>query len=162
FDMEVGQEFVNIGFGLKGGLPYQPWAADARKKRSAEDGKDDPVTHCLPGGVVKSHTSAFLRKIVQTPGLILFLREAESSYRQIVMYGRPLPNVDQPAFDGYSVGTWEGDTLVVQTVGFKDGMWLDRGGSPVTDEARLTERIRRVNYGRLEIEITLDDPKAYT
>jgi hypothetical protein len=162
FDMEVGQEFANIGWSLKGGLPYQPWAAEARKKRSAEDGKDDPVTHCLPGGVVKSHTSAFLRKIVQTPGLILVLREAESSYRQIFMDGRPLPAVEQPTFDGYSVGRWEGDTLVVQTVGFKDGMWLDRGGSPMSDAAKLTERISRVNYGRLEIEITLDDPKAYT
>src|SRR5438094_6866190 len=64
FDMEVGQEFVNIGWSLKGGLPYQPWAAEARKKRSEENGKDDPVTHCLPGGVVKSHTSALMRKIV--------------------------------------------------------------------------------------------------
>src|SRR5436309_16136301 len=82
-DMEVGQEFVNIGWSLKDGLPYQPWAAEARKKRSEENGKDDPVTHCFPGGAVKSHTSAFLRKIVQTPGLVLILREAETSYRQI-------------------------------------------------------------------------------
>src|SRR5881397_3465179 len=67
FDMEVGQEFVNIGWTLKAGLPYQPWAAEARKKRSEENGKDDPVTHCLPGGAVKSHTSALMRKIVQTP-----------------------------------------------------------------------------------------------
>lgn len=162
FDMEVGQEFVDIGWKVKGGLPYQPWAAEAKKTRSAENGKDDPVTHCLPGGVVKSHTSAFLRKIVQTPSLVLILREAESSYRQIFTDGRPLPAVEQPTFDGYSVGRWDGDTLVVETVGFKDGTWLDRSGSPMTDRARLTERFRRVNYGRLEIDITVDDPKAYT
>jgi hypothetical protein len=162
FDMEVGQEFVDIGWSLNGGLPYQPWAAEAKKSRSAENGKDDPVTHCLPGGVVKSHTSAFLRKIVQTPGLILILREAETSYRQIFTDGRPLPAIELPSFDGYSVGKWDGDTLVVDTVGFRDGLWLDRSGSPMTDAGRLTERFTRVNYGKLEIEITLDDRKAYS
>jgi hypothetical protein len=162
FDMEVGQEFVNIGWSLKGGLPYQPWAAETRKTRNEQNGKDDPVTHCLPGGVVKGHTSALLRKIVQTPGLLLILREADASYRQIFTDGRPLPSVEQPTYNGYSVGKWEGDTLVVQTVGFKDGLWLDRSGSPMTDAAKMTERFRRVNYGKLEIEITVDDPKAYT
>lgn len=162
FDMEVGQEFVNIGWGLKGGLPYQPWAASLRKTRSEENGKDDPVTHCLPGGVVKSHTSALLRKIVQTPGLIIVLKETEAAYRQIFTDGRPLPEINQPTFDGYSVGSWDGDTLVVRTIGFKDGIWLDRSGSPMTDAAKLTERFRRVNYGKLDIEITVDDPKAYT
>jgi len=162
FDMEVGQEFVNIGWSLKGGLPYQPWAAEAKKKRSEENGKDDPVTRCLPGGVVKSHTTALMRKIVQTPALVVILREADTSFRQIFTDGRPLPTVEQPTFDGYSIGKWEGDTLVVQTIGFKDGMWLDRSGSPSTDAARLTERFTRVNYGKLEIEITVDDPKAYT
>ena len=162
FDMEVGQEFADIGWSLKGGLPYQPWAVEARKTRSKDNGKDDPVTRCLPGGVVKSHTSAFLRKIVQTPGLLLILREAETSYRQIFTDGRPLPAVEQPTFDGYSVGRWDGDTLLVETVGVKDGTWLDRSGSPMTEAARITERFRRVSYGKLEIEITVDDPKAYT
>jgi len=162
FDMEVGQEFVDIGWSLKGGLPYQPWAAAARKTRSEENGKDDPVTHCLPGGVVKSHTSALLRKIVQLPGLTLILREADTRYRQIFTDGRPLPAIEQPTFDGYSIGSWEADTFVVQTVGFKDGTWLDRSGSPMTDAAKTIERFRRSNYGTLEIEITVDDPKAYT
>src|SRR5438093_8712748 len=161
-DMEVGQEFVNIGWGLKGGLPYQPWAAEARKARIAENGKDDPATHCLPGGVVKSHTTPLLRKIVQVPGLVVILKEANASYRQIFTDGRPLPTIEQPTFNGYSTGRWDGDTLVVQTVGFKDGLWLDRSGSPMTDAARMTERFRRVSYGRLEIDITVDDQKAYT
>jgi hypothetical protein len=162
FDMEVGQEFVNIGWSLEGGLPYQPWAAELRKKRNDENGKDDPVTRCLPGGVVKSHTSALLRKIVQLPGLLIILRETEGAYRQIFTDGRPLPEINQPTFNGYSVGRWDGDTLVVQTIGFKDGIWLDRSGSPMTDAAKMTERFRRVSYGRLDIEITVDDPKAYT
>lgn len=161
-DMEVGQEFVNIGWSLKGGLPYQPWAAEARKSRLAENGKDDPSSHCLPRGVVKSHTSPLLRKIIQLPGLVVILHEANAAYRQIFTDGRPLPTIEQPSFNGYSIGRWEADVLVVQTVGFKDGLWLDRSGSPMTDAARMTERLRRVNYGTLEIEMTVDDPKAYT
>jgi hypothetical protein len=76
--------------------------------------------------------------------------------------GRPLPEDPQPAFNGYSTGKWEGDTLVVRTSGFKDGLWLDRKGSPLTDAATITERFRRVTYGKLEIDVTVDDPKAYT
>jgi hypothetical protein len=161
-DMEVGQEFVNIGWSLKGGLPYQTWASDARKARMEQNGKDDPSTHCLPRGVVKSHTSPLFRKIVQVPGLVVILSEANASYRQIFTDGRPMPEIEQPSFDGYSIGRWEGDTLVVQTTGFKDGLWLDRSGSPMTDAARMTEKFKRVSYGKLEIEITVDDPKAYT
>jgi hypothetical protein len=161
-DMEVGQEFVDIGWSLKGGLPYRPWAAELRKARIAANGKDDPSSHCLPRGALRSHTTPLLRKIVQVPGLVVILQESNASYRQIFTDGRPLPAIEQPTFNGYSVGRWDGDALVVETVGFKDGMWLDRSGSPMTDAARMTERIRRVNYGRLEIEITIDDQKAYT
>ena len=161
-DMPIPQEFLNIGWGLKGGLPYQPWAAALVKTRTEENGKDDPISHCLPAGVLKSHTIPLLRKIIQLPGLVVILKETNASYRQIFTDGRPLPEIDQPSFDGYSVGKWEGDTLVVETTGFKDGLWLDRNGSPMTDAAKVTERFRRVNYGKLEIEITVDDPKAYT
>jgi len=161
-DMEVGQEFVNIGWSLKNGLPYQAWAADIRKKRMEENGKDDPGSHCLPPGIVKEHTSPLFRKIIQMPGLMVILYERDDAHRQIFTDGRPLPEIEMPTFNGYSVGRWEGDTLVVQSAGFKDGMWLDRSGSPMTDAAKITERFRRVNYGKLEIEITVDDPKAYT
>jgi len=112
--------------------------------------------------VVKSHTSALFRKIVQVPGLVVILSEANASYRQIFTDGRPLPEIEQPSYNGYSSGRWDGDTLVVQTVGFKDGLWLDRSGSPMTDAARMTEKFKRVSYGKLEIDITVDDPKAYT
>ena len=161
-DMQVPLEFLNIGFSLKDGPPYQPWAAQIRKTRAEENGKDDPVSRCLPGGIVKLHTTPQLRKIIQEPGLLVTLNEMDATFRQIFIDGRPLPDVDIKSFKGYSTGKWEGDTLVVQTTGFPDGIWLDRNGSPLTDAAKITERIRRVNYGRMEIEVTIDDAKAYT
>ena len=161
-DMQVPLEFLNIGWTLKDGPPYQPWAAEIRKTRTEQNGKDDPVSRCLPGGIVKLHTTPQLRKIVQAPGLLITLNEMDATYRQIFTDGRPLPQVDISSFKGYSSGKWEGDALVVETTGFPDGMWLDRNGSPLTDGAKITERLRRVNFGRMEIEITVDDPKAYT
>jgi hypothetical protein len=161
-EVAVPQVFGDIGRGVKGGLPYQPWAKDLVATRRAQNGKDDPTSHCLPGGVAKLHTAALLRKIVQVPGLILFLTERNASYRQVFTDGRPLPQDPNPSWNGNSTGHWEGDTLVVETNGFLDGQWLDRSGSPLTDAAKMTERIRRPNYGTLEIELTVDDPKAYT
>ncbi|HEY7444830.1 MAG TPA: hypothetical protein VH701_20535 [Vicinamibacterales bacterium] len=161
-DMEVPQEFVNIGWSLNAGPPYQPWAAEIRESRMDQNGKDDPVSRCLPGGIVKLHTTPQLRKIVQVPGVLITLNEMDATYRQIFTDGRPLPEVGMPSFKGYSSGTWQGDTLVVETTGFHDGIWLDRSGSPLTDAARITERFRRVNFGRMEIELTIHDPKAYT
>jgi hypothetical protein len=161
-EFAVPQEFGNIGRGIKGGLPYQPWAADLVKTRRAENGKDDPTTHCLPGGVAKLHTSALLRKIVQASGLVVFLTERNASYRQIFTDGRPLPEDPNPSWNGYSTGHWDGETLVVESIGFGDGQWLDRSGSPLTSAAKMTERFRRPNYGTLEIDLTVNDPKAYT
>ena len=159
--MYVGQEFSDIGWSIQG-LPYQPWAAEVTKKRTEDNGMADPISHCLPGGIVKGLTIPLFRKIIQIPGLVVILNEIGSSYRQIFTDGRPLPPIDQPTFNGYSVGRWEGDILVVATTGFKDQMWLDRNGSPLTDAAKITERFHRVNFGKLEVEITVDDPKAYT
>jgi hypothetical protein len=156
-----GPEFLNMGVHLPGGLPYQPWAAELVKKRSADQGRDDPVAQCLPSGVVRILTFPPPRKIVQTPEEIVILSERDVTFRQIHTDGRPLPVDPSPSFNGFSVGKWEGDTLVVQTIGLRD-TWIDRNGSPITEAAKLTERFRRVNYGRLEIELTVDDPKAYT
>src|SRR3989442_11203445 len=101
--------------------------------------------------------------MIQTPGVIVILYEGNAGVRQIFTDGRRLPNNDpQPWWYGYSVGKWDGDTLVVETTGFRDGGWLDINGSPLTDAAKMTERFRRVSYGILEIDITIDDPKAYT
>lgn len=161
-DMNIGQEFLDIGWSLKGGLPYQPWAAQLVKERMAANGQGDPSSHCVPVGLVKLHTSPLFRKFVQLPDLMLLLSEFDGSRRQIFTDGRPFPDEMQPTFNGYSTGAWEGDALVVKTAGFHDGMWLDRNGSPMTDAAKIVERFHRVNYGKLEIDLTVDDPKAYT
>jgi len=158
----VSQEFINIGWSLKEGLPYQPWAAALVKTRSEQNGKDDPGTHCLPVGFLRVHTDGLFRKMVQIPGLLLILTERNASYRQIFLDGRPLPTDPNPSFNGYSVGKWDGDTLVVETNGFRDDTWLDRAGSPLTEQAKVTERLRRVNFGNIEVEVRVDDPKAYT
>ena len=156
-------QFWNIGAGLEGDLPLQAWARDLRDTRIADLSKDNPDAHCLPIGFTQLHNHPQPRKIIQTPSLIVFLYEANGGVRQIFMDGRSLPGNDpQPWWYGYSIGKWDGDTLVVETTGFRDGGWLDVNGAPLTDAAKMTERFRRVNYGNMEIEVTVDDPKAYT
>ena len=161
-DIQVPQEFGNIGWSIQGGLPFQPWALELKKARQARYSMDDPASNCLPVGVMKTLTAPLLKKIVQTPGLVVILSERNAMFRQIFIDGRPLPNDPQPSWDGYSSGAWEGDTLVVHSNGFREDGWLDRGGTPATDALKLTERYRRVNFGRMEIEVTVDDAKAYT
>src|SRR5688572_3720322 len=155
--------FFNVGAGFKEGLPFRDWAAELVKKRMADNSKDNPDAHCLPMGFMQFHTHPQPRKIIQTPDVTLIIYEANSGLRQIFTDGRPLPGPDaEPWWYGYSVGKWEGDTLVVETRGFRDGEWLDVRGTPLTTAAKVTERFRRVNYGNLEIDITIDDPKTYT
>jgi len=145
------------------GLPMQPWAAALRKERLANNSKDHPDARCLPINPVQLHTHPQARKIIQAPGLVLILYEANDGQRQIFTDGRPLPNNDpEPTWFGYSIGKWEGDTLVAQTMGFKDKGWLDEQGTPISDQGKLTERFRRLNYGTLEIAITVDDAKTFT
>ena len=158
----VSDAFVNIGAGLKGGLPYQPWAADLVKQRRTEQRVNDPMSRCVPIGPIRLHTWNGPRKVVQTPGLVIIMNELDTTYRQIFTDGRPLPADPNPSWNGYSTGHWEGDTLVVQTAGFRDHMWLDAIGNPMTDAAKLTERFHRLDFGHMDIEITVDDPKAYT
>jgi hypothetical protein len=161
-DARVGEEYLNIGWSLKEGLPYQPWAAAIVQATRAASRPNDPQIRCLPTGPIRLHTFPGFRKIVQVPGLLVILNELNATYRQIFTDGRPLPADPNPSWNGYSSGRWVGDTLVVETTGLRDGLWLDTGGSPLTDAARITERFRRVNFGKLEVEITVDDPKAYT
>jgi hypothetical protein len=161
-DYPGAPEFANLGRKVPGGLPYQPWAADLVKQRSADLGRDDPVALCRPGGAFRILTFPPYRKFLQLPGLFVILSERDVTYRQVFTDGRPLPADPVPAWNGYSSGRWEGDALVVQTVGLRDDTWLDRAGSPMTAAARMTERFRRVSYGRLEVDVTIDDPKAYT
>jgi len=156
-------QFFDIGSTLKDGLPFQPWAEALRKQRVARNNQDNPDAHCLPIGLMQLHTHPEPRKIIQTPGLIVILYEANAGIRQIFTDGRRLPGKDaDPWWYGYSAGKWDGDTLVVESAGFRDDAWLDVEGSPLTESGKMTERFRRVNYGNMEIEITVDDPKAYT
>jgi hypothetical protein len=152
-------------------LPYQPWALALVSRRSAfqqgEGSSDnganvDPHARCLPPNYPRAWAFPQFRRILQTSDRLVVLHEFNASYRQIFTDGRPLPADPTPSWQGYSSGRWEGDTLVVQTIGFRDDLWLDLAGSPMTSAARVTERIRRPRYGHLDIEVTIDDPKAYT
>jgi hypothetical protein len=155
--------FFDIGANIEGGAPYRPWAKELKDQRVADGMKDNPDAHCLPMGFMQLHGHPQPRKIVQTPELIVIMYEGNSGLRQILMDGRPLPDNDpQPWWYGYSIGYWDGDDLVVESIGFRDDGWLDVNGSPLTDEGKLIERFRRPNFGNLEIDITIDDPKAYT
>jgi hypothetical protein len=153
---------LNIGAGVPDGLPYQPWAAALARQRTVDNSKDDPHARCLPDNPPRPYGLPHMTKAVHTPRLLVLLNEVNAMYRQIFIDGRPLPVDPNPSWNGYSTAAWEGDTLVVQTAGFRDGLWLDMGGNPMTDAAKMTERIRRPNYGTLAIQITIDDPKAYT
>jgi hypothetical protein len=155
--------FFDIGTGVPGGLPFQPWARELKNKRTAENAKDNPDAHCLPLGNMQLHLHPEPRKIIQAPRQIVILYEGNGGVRQIFTDGRSLPaNDPQPWWFGYSTGTWVDDSLVVETSGFRDAGWLDVNGSPLTDAGKMTERFRRVNYGTLEMELTVDDAKAYT
>jgi hypothetical protein len=160
--MDLPADQRDISRSLPDGLPYQPWAAELVAQRSARQAMDDPHARCLPPNFPRAYYFPQYFKIVQTPGLIVILHEFNASYRQIFLDGRPLPEDPFPYWNGYSIGHWEGDTLVVESLGYRDDLWLDMMGNPITEAARITERIMRGNFGSLDIELTIDDPKAYT
>jgi hypothetical protein len=162
--------FFEAGANIPGGLPYTPWAADLRKQRLDLKAKDNPDANCLPMGFLQFHQQPQPRQIIQTPKLILIEYEANYGIRHIYMDGRKLPpqGEPQPWWYGYSVGRWEGDTLVVETNNLRgaedsvyDG-WLDVNGSPYSREAKFIERFRRPSFGQLQIDLTVEDAKAYT
>ena len=154
-----GDVFANV----KEPLPLQPWAAALKANRKEQESKENPDAHCLPMGLIQFHMHPQPRKVIQAHDVIAILYEGNAGVRQIFTDGRPLPPKDaQPWWYGYSVARWEQDTLVVETTGFRDGGWLDIDGSPLTDAATMTERWRRTDYGSVQIDITINDPKAYT
>lgn len=161
-EMRISADYLDLGAHLKGGLPFQPWAAEMVNKRAAGQRKEDPVSHCFAPGTPRSHAFWTYKKIVQTPGLLVILDEYNANFRQIFTDGRPLPVDPQPTIDGYSTGHWDGDTLVVESTGFTENQWLDTRGTLITEDAKLTERFHRINFGNMEIEVTVNDPKAYT
>jgi hypothetical protein len=164
--------FFEAGANMEGGLPFTQWARDLKKKRTDLQARDNPDANCLPMGFLQFHQQPEPRRImnVSNPKMILIEYEANNGLRHIYMDGRKLPpqGEPQPWWYGYSVGHWDGDTLIVETNNLRgaedsphDG-WLDVNGSPYSEQAKFTEKIRRPTYDHLQIDVTLEDPKAYS
>jgi len=145
-------------------IPIQPWAEALAKQRQSDADRDLPTAHCLPAGIPPLTISsvAYPMKIVQQSDLLVILYEWFGEVRQIFMDGRTLSKDPNPAWLGYSTGHWDGDTLVVETTGFNGKAWLDGAGRPGTEALHLTERYQRRDVGHIEVQIVVDDPKAYT
>ena len=153
--------FMDLASGLKAeDVQLLPWALALQKERAARNHGDDPLAKCLPHGVPRVNTNGlFPFKIVQTPALIVLLYEQMYLFRQVFMDGRKVESDPNPSWLGYSTGKWDIDTLVVETYGFNDKTWLDTAmGRPATDALHVTERFRRVDFGHLELNATIDDP----
>ena len=146
-----------------GEFPIQPWAEALSKERTT-GGLAWPAAHCLPPGIPMLDLGAAIHplKIIQEPGLVIILYEFFGENRQIFLDGRSLSNDADPTWLGYSVGRWEGDVLVVDSTGFNGKTWIDVAGHPSTDALHITERFRRRDFGHLDLQVTIDDPKAYT
>ncbi len=142
---------------------FTPWARMLYNERRAAHGKGRPSERCLPRGVpgmMLARDEPW--KVVQTPGAVIILFRESLHYRQIFTDGRPFPDDPAPTWIGYSIGRWEGDTLVAETVGLTEETWLDEGGHPHSDALRVIERFRRRTARAMDVDITIDDPKAYT
>jgi hypothetical protein len=161
-ELPITPQLGNFAMNLKGGIPYQPWAAELVKNRAKDAGYVDPHTFCMPINYPRAWAYPETQKIFQTPTQLVILHEFNASYRQIFFDGRKLPEDMTPAWNGYSVAHWEGDTLVVESAGYRDDSWLDTQGNFFSSQARVTERIRRPNFGSLDIDVTIDDPKVFT
>jgi hypothetical protein len=160
-----GPEFGNtVTYYLAPGstISMQPWAEELFNKRRYQDlGGGRPSEHCQPHGILGGMLPDIPSKLVQTPGLTLLLYEQLTQFRQIFTDGRKHTPDPNPAWYGYSVGKWEGDAFVVETTGFTDKTWLDDSGYPNTEAMRSIEKFRRIDFGHLDLEVTIDDPKAY-
>jgi len=155
---------VNLAVDLKpGDVSMLPWAEAVYKERAAGlHAHEEPDANCLPQGVPKIDAAPVPWKLIQLPGQVVILYEAFTQFRQIFMDGRKLPEDPNPTWLGYSVGHWDGDTLVVESNGFNGKAWIDQSGHPSTEQLRVTEKFRRKDFGHLQIEITINDPGAYT
>ncbi len=161
--VEAVKHLLNLAADLQpGDVPLRPWADALYKERIDNNGKDHPGVRCWPSGIPEKNNIPDGLKLVQTPDLMIFLYESRTIYRQVFTDGRPLPKDAQPTWMGYSVGRWEGDTFIVETIGQNGKTWLDMRGLPGTEALRVTERFTRPTVGRINIHVTIDDPVAYT
>jgi hypothetical protein len=142
--------------------PMRPAAAELFRLNAARKSRSS-AAQCLPQGLPRTDINSYAPfKIIQTPGVIAVLYEVDNTHRQIYTDGRQLPKDPQPSWGGYSVGRWDGDTLVVDVAGFNDRTWLDTGGHPHSEALRLQERFHRRDFGHMDLTVTVDDPKMYT
>lgn len=161
-DATTSRRMINLGVELPGGLPYQPWLAAIVKERTANHAIDDPHVKCFPDNFLRAYGTPHLLKFVHTPKLMLVLNEWNAGFRQIFTDARPLPVDPTPSWQGYSTAKWSGDTLVVDTIGVRDDSWVDWNGSVITESAKVREQFQRPDLGHLVVQVTVDDPKAYT
>jgi hypothetical protein len=161
-ELTLTPQLVNFALGLKDGLPYQPWAADLVKSRAKDVAYIDPHMRCMPPNFPRAWAFPETLKIFQMPAQLVILDEFNASYRQVYFDGRKLPEDMLPTWHGYSVAHWEGDTMVVESAGYLDDSWLDTAGNFFSGEARVTERIRRPNFGSLDVDVTVNDAKVFT
>jgi len=148
-------------------VPFQPWAAAVYDYNSKNDSKYDPEGYCLPPGGARLMATPYPMEIIQLPEqkrILMIFEGATHIWREIFMDGRPHPQGDalNPTYLGHSVGRWEGDTLVIDVVGFNEGTWLDYFGHPHTDMLHIVEKFSRPNKNTLHYEALIDDPGAYT
>jgi hypothetical protein len=144
-------------------IPLQPWAqALFDQRKDGSHSREDPDAHCLPQGVPKIDSLAYPWKVIETPNSMVIIYETFTYWRQIFTDGREMDPDANPTWMGYSTGKWEGDDFVVDTRGFNGKAWLDQLGRPTTVRLHVIERFRRVDYGHLMVDITIDDPGAYT
>lgn len=143
-------------------IPFRPQALTLYKQRLERESTGSPSERCRPKGIPAPMLPPVPFKILQTPGTTVILFEEFNRFRQIFTDGRPQPKVDFPSWWGYSVGHWDGDAFVVDTTGFNEKTWLDKVGHPHTNALHTIERFRRLDFGHLQLELTIDDPKAYT
>ena len=155
---------LNIAADLKpGDVPFRPWAkALVDQRLDGSHSGEDPLANCLPQGVPRINASPPPWKLIQKPDFIVILYESANMWRQIFLDGRELGTDFTPAWLGHSTGKWDGDTLVVETRGFNGKTWTDQTGKPTSEAQHITERFRRKDFGHMEIQITIDDPKVYT
>lgn len=160
---EFSPYFFNIlGDFKREDAPMRPAAAEIFMKNAKTFGKEHPYSRCLPMGIPSTEMIAVPFKMIQTPGILVILNELDFTYRQIYTDGRPLPVDPQPSWLGYSIGRWEGDTLVVTTAGFNDKGWLDAIGHTHSEALRVEERFRRRDFGHMELQVTIEDAKTFT
>ncbi len=161
--VEAVKHLLNLAADLKPDeVPLQPWSKALYQERIETNGKDHPGVRCWPSGIPEKNNIPDGVKVVQTSDLMIFLHESRTIYRQIFTDGRSLPKDAQPTWMGYSIGKWEGDTFVVETIGQNGRTWLDMRGLPATEALHVTERFTRPTIGRVNIDVTIDDPKAYS